>query len=187
VTLLLNIDVPDLNAAESFFSAAFGLRAGRRFGADVVELLGWPVPLYLLEKEPGTRGAGDDLRRYDRHWTPIHPDVVVTDLDAALDRAVAAGALVECAPCAAPYGRIAMLADPFGNGFCLIEFNEQGYDALSAAPAGLDHVTIHLREKMVLPVRIELTTSALPRMRSTTELRQHTSDRRPRRPQEERA
>ena len=26
---------------------------------------------------------------------------------------------------------------------------------------------------MVLPVRIELTTSALPRMRSTTELRQH--------------
>lgn len=28
-------------------------------------------------------------------------------------------------------------------------------------------------EKMVLPVRIELTTSALPRMRSTTELRQH--------------
>ena len=29
--------------------------------------------------------------------------------------------------------------------------------------------------KMVLPVRIELTTSALPRMRSTTELRQHFS------------
>jgi hypothetical protein len=30
-----------------------------------------------------------------------------------------------------------------------------------------------LQETMVLPVRIELTTSALPRMRSTTELRQH--------------
>jgi hypothetical protein len=29
------------------------------------------------------------------------------------------------------------------------------------------------RAEMVLPVRIELTTSALPRMRSTTELRQH--------------
>ncbi len=28
-------------------------------------------------------------------------------------------------------------------------------------------------EEVVLPVRIELTTSALPRMRSTTELRQH--------------
>src|SRR5690348_14434735 len=32
-----------------------------------------------------------------------------------------------------------------------------------------------LQAKMVLPVRIELTTSALPRMRSTTELRQHFS------------
>jgi hypothetical protein len=30
---------------------------------------------------------------------------------------------------------------------------------------------------MVLPVRIELTTSALPRMRSTTELRQHVAGR----------
>jgi hypothetical protein len=34
-------------------------------------------------------------------------------------------------------------------------------------------VSITNVEKMVLPVRIELTTSALPRMRSTTELRQH--------------
>jgi hypothetical protein len=33
---------------------------------------------------------------------------------------------------------------------------------------------------MVLPVRIELTTSALPRMRSTTELRQHVSGEGPR-------
>ena len=37
----------------------------------------------------------------------------------------------------------------------------------------LDHPPDGLRVKMVLPVRIELTTSALPRMRSTTELRQH--------------
>jgi hypothetical protein len=26
-----------------------------------------------------------------------------------------------------------MLADPFGNGFCLIEFNARGYDALAGA------------------------------------------------------
>ena len=30
----------------------------------------------------------------------------------------------------APYGRIAMLADPFGHGFCMIEMNAKGYDAL---------------------------------------------------------
>ena len=131
MALLLNIDVPDLDAGTTFFVDAFGLRTGRRFGDGVVELLGWPVPLYLLRKAAGTPGAGGDLRRYERHWTPLHPDIVVTDLDAALDRAVAAGAVVEAAPSDAPYGRIAMLADPFGNGFCLIEFNAQGYDALT--------------------------------------------------------
>ncbi len=41
-------------------------------------------------------------------------------------------------------------------------------------PAGVDFAGSICQEKMlVLPVRIELTTSALPRMRSTTELRQH--------------
>lgn len=128
--LLLNIDVPDIEAAERFYCAAFGLSVGRRFGADFVELLGWPSPLYLLKKAAGTSGAGQDLRRYDRHWTPIHPDVVVEDLDGALARAVAAGAVVEHPPRDAPYGRIAMLADPFGHGLCLIQFNASGYDAL---------------------------------------------------------
>ena len=28
------------------------------------------------------------------------------------------------------FGRIAVLADPFGNGFCLIEFLGRGYDEL---------------------------------------------------------
>jgi hypothetical protein len=31
---------------------------------------------------------------------------------------------------AGPYGRIAMIADPFRHGLCLIEFNGAGYDAL---------------------------------------------------------
>ena len=130
MSALLNIDVPDIAAAERFYTTAFGLTVGRRFDAEFVELVGWPTPVYLLQKAAGTLGAGGDHRRYDRHWTPIHPDILVEDLDAALARAVAAGALVEAAPCTAPYGRIAMLADPFGHGFCLIEFNAEGYDAL---------------------------------------------------------
>ena len=128
--LLLNIDVPNVSVAEAFYTAAFGLTLGRRFGGDVVELLGWPVPLYLLSKDAGTMGAGRDFRRYDRHWTPIHADIVVDDLDIALARAVAAGATVEQPAREAPYGRIAMVADPFGHGFCLITFNAKGYDAL---------------------------------------------------------
>jgi predicted enzyme related to lactoylglutathione lyase len=129
--ILLNIDVPDLAAAERFYMEAFGLTVGRRFGADFVEIIGWPVPLYLLRKEPGTIAAGSQPRTYERHWTPIHTDIVVEDLDAATARAVRAGARVERGPQAVAFGRIACLADPFGNGFCLIEFSERGYDALA--------------------------------------------------------
>ena len=128
--LLLNIDVPDIGAAERFYTEAFGLRIGRRFGANFTELLGWPTPIYLLRKAEGSTGAAEDRRRYGRHWTPLHPDIVVPDIDASLARAVAAGAMVERAPQTAAYGKIAMLADPFGHGFCLIEFNAAGYDAL---------------------------------------------------------
>ena len=130
MVLLLNIDVPDMEVGERFYTAAFGLTIGRRFGTDFVELLGWPTPLYLLKKPSGTMGAGADVRRYERHWTPIHPDVVVEDLDVALAQAITAGAVIEHPAKPAPYGRIAMLADPFGHGFCLIEFNARGYDAL---------------------------------------------------------
>jgi hypothetical protein len=51
-----------------------------------------------------------------------------------------------------------------------------GFAMLTAclqATSMLDRPPDGLRVEMVLPVRIELTTSALPRMRSTTELRQH--------------
>jgi predicted enzyme related to lactoylglutathione lyase len=130
MTLLLNIDVPDVETGVRFYTAAFGLKVGRRFGTDFVELLGWPTPVYLLTKKAGTVGAGGDLRRVSRHWTPVHPDIVVSDVDAAVERAVAAGAKLEVPAADAAYGRIAMLADPFGHGFCLLQFNAQGYDAL---------------------------------------------------------
>ena len=130
MSLLINIDVPDAEAATRFYTQAFGLTVGRRFGKDFVELLGWEAPVYLLAKDAGTVGAGGDLRRYERHWTPFHLDVVVADVDAAVERAVAAGATLEVPARDAPYGRIAMLADPFGHGFCLLQFSERGYDAL---------------------------------------------------------
>ena len=44
-----------------------------------------------------------------------------------------AGAKLEVPAKDTPYGRIAMLADPFGHGFCLLQFNERGYDALLEA------------------------------------------------------
>jgi predicted enzyme related to lactoylglutathione lyase len=131
--LLLNIDVPDIAAAVDFYAAALGLRVGRRFGEDFVELLGSDAPIYLLRKDAGTAigPAGGDTRRYTRHWTPIHPDFAVENIETAIRRATAAGAVQEGDTCEAPCGKLAMFADPFGHGFCLIEFSAEGYDAIA--------------------------------------------------------
>lgn len=127
---LLNIDVPDLAAAETFYSQAFGLRTGRRLGSEVLEMLGGAAPLYLLQKAPGSVGAGNGKREYQRHWMPMHVDVVVDELEPALERALAAGAIQEGLIREADWGRIVQLADPFGHGWCLLQFLGRGYDEL---------------------------------------------------------
>lgn len=129
--LLLNIDVPDLAAAEAFYTGAFGLAPARRFGDAALELLGAGVPLYLLRKPAGSEGAGGRPRDYARHWSPLHADIAVDDLDAALARALAAGARQEGEVREAPWGRIVQLADPFGHGWCLLQFLGHGYDEIT--------------------------------------------------------
>lgn len=129
--LLLNIDVPDLAAAEAFYTAAFDLRPARRLGDGVVELLGAEVPIYLLKKAEGSLGAGSSKRDYARHWTPLHCDVVVEDLEAALARAVRAGATQEGGIREASWGRIVHIADPYGHGWCLLQFVGRGYDEIA--------------------------------------------------------
>ncbi|HWE15569.1 MAG TPA: VOC family protein [Hyphomicrobiaceae bacterium] len=131
--VLINIDVDDLDRAVAFYTAAFGLKVGRRFGAAAVELTGGAAPIYLLCKAGGTvaNPASDERRRYARHWTPVHLDFVVPDLDAAVEVAVAAGAKLEEQPATHAWGKIAPLADPFGHGLCLIEFVGRGYDEIA--------------------------------------------------------
>lgn len=128
---LINIDVADLVAAESFYSEAFGLQAGRRLGGEILEMLGGTAPLYLLQKEPGSVGAANDRRDYQRHWMPVHIDVVVADLDPALARALQAGARQEGEIREADWGRIVRIADPFGHGWCLLQFLGRGYDEIA--------------------------------------------------------
>jgi predicted enzyme related to lactoylglutathione lyase len=137
IELLANIDVADLERAEAFYVAALGLRVGRRFGSGGVELLGASAPIYLLRKpSASTPGEGVPGRRtYQRHWTPVHLDFVVADLEIAARKAEAAGARREGGIRTADWGRIATFADPFGHGFCLIEFLGRGYDEIASPPA----------------------------------------------------
>lgn len=131
--LLVNIDVDDLARAEAFYCAAFELRVTRRFGQDGAELTGSSSAIYLLVKEAGSVPAPttQDTRRYTRHWSPVHLDFVVPDIDAAVARALAAGAVLEKPISTAQWGRLAVMADPFGHGFCFVQFLNRGYDEIT--------------------------------------------------------
>ncbi|MBN1237456.1 MAG: VOC family protein [Gammaproteobacteria bacterium] len=131
--ILINVDVRDLEAGIAFYTNALGLRVGRRFGDVGAELLGGTSSVYLLSKEEGSaayRRDGAPRRSYSRHWTPVHLDFVTDDLEASVERACSAGATLEQPLSDHAWGRMAVLADPFGNGFCILQFNERGYDAL---------------------------------------------------------
>ena len=104
-----------------------------RFGAAAVEMLGYPVPIYLLLKRASTPAAATTRQRrsYERHWTPVHLDFVVEDIDAAAQKAVAAGARLEAPVATQAWGKLALMADPFGHGFCLVQFVGRGYDEVA--------------------------------------------------------
>jgi len=133
--LLVNIDVDDLEKATRFYCDGLGLRVGRRFDGWT-ELVGSAAPIYLLPKACGSEAfAGGAKRDYARHWTPVHLDFVVPDIGTAIERAVAAGAKLERDATSHAYGKLALLADPFGNGFCLLQFTGRGYDEIAIASA----------------------------------------------------
>jgi len=134
--LLVNVDVDDIERAIEFYRSAFGLILSRRlFGGSVAEMSGASSKLYLLAKPAGTLPWRDapSARQYHRHWTPVHLDFEVPDVDAAIERATAAGARLEHDAQAFAWGRLAMMSDPFGHGFCLLQFTGAGYDAVESA------------------------------------------------------
>ncbi|CAB3822551.1 VOC family protein [Achromobacter ruhlandii] len=163
--ILVNIDVPDLEAAIDFYGRAFGLTLHRRLGPGAAEMLGASAPIYLLQKAAGTPAAGAvrQPRDYARHWTPVHLDVVVDDVDDAVARAVAAGARLEDPAASHDWGRIAHLSDPFGHGICIMQFLGRGYDAL-AAGALRDAPVTEADFDTLLAIRIEAMRDSLERL-----------------------
>ena len=123
ITLEICIDVPDLEAGVRFYEAAFGFAKVSEPWPGVAMLEADGAKLTLLRKGEGSRPSGDaaEVRRYARHWTPVHLDFHVDDLRAALDRAVKAGAVSEQVFENPEHGSLAICADPFGHGFCLLE------------------------------------------------------------------
>ncbi|HEY0846362.1 MAG TPA: VOC family protein [Noviherbaspirillum sp.] len=127
--MLVDIDVPDLGKAIAFYCSALELRFRRMLDEDVAELAGGSSLVYLLKKDEGSACAVSTMetRRYARHWTPVHVDFVVDDIAQATKRAIDAGATRESACIRWRGSSCVTFSDPFGNGFCLIEFAGETY------------------------------------------------------------
>lgn len=128
ITVSVSIDVPDLAKGLQFYSAAFGLAKLAEPSPGVVILKGANVTITLLEKPAGSKPSPHttDVRRYERHWTPVHIDFHVKDFKSALELAVKAGAVREQGFDHPEHGAAAFCTDPFGNGFCILEVGPEG-------------------------------------------------------------
>jgi len=126
------IEVADLERGITFSCDALGLTLKRRLSPNWVELEGANVPIFLLGNRPSLADLGGKKvpRSYERHWTPVHLDFIVSDLDQALSRVRECGAALDREIEVREWGRMANMADPFGNGFDLIEFAPGGYAVL---------------------------------------------------------
>jgi catechol 2,3-dioxygenase-like lactoylglutathione lyase family enzyme len=118
----VSIDVPDLEAGLCFYRDALGFPEIAR-----------PIPIYailqcgamrlgIMQKAAGTKPAAgsEDVRRYERHWTPVHIDFDVEDFEGFLKRALDAGAKCEQKHVMPGRPPIAFCSDPFGHGFCIV-------------------------------------------------------------------
>jgi len=128
---IVNIDVEEIGQAIVFYESGLGLQLIRRlFDDTVAEMGGGPAPIYLIEQPDASAAApGTSIQRhYQRHWTPVHLDFLVEDTDMAVNQAVSSGAVLEGEIKPFAWGKLATMSDPFGNGFCLLEFAEGDYD-----------------------------------------------------------
>src|SRR4051812_30867604 len=127
--LLVNIDVDNLDEAIRFYASAFHLSVGRRFGDAGVEMMGGTSPIYLLVKpaDHAISPASGQTRNYERHWTPVHLDFVVDDIEVAVGGAVTAGARLENPGPPPRWGKLAVVGDPFRPGFRFVPFGGRGY------------------------------------------------------------
>lgn len=123
ISVSISIDVPRLADGVRFYDAAFGFSKVSEPLPGMAVLRAGDTEICLLEKAAGSVPSKhtQEVRRYQRHWTPVHLDLHVDDLESALAQALEAGATQEQVFDKPGYPAVAFCSDPFGHGFCLIE------------------------------------------------------------------
>lgn len=92
--------------------------------AEYVELVADGLTIYLSEQASGTNPLiqGEAIRNYERYWTPIHLDFIVPNLNQCVTVVLEMGGKKEGEK-SGDWGSVAFCSDPFGNGFCILEYN----------------------------------------------------------------
>lgn len=118
----VSIDVPNLDQGLTFYESVFGFVESARPFPTMAVLDANNVTVCMHEKAAGSAPFpnASDLRRYGRHWTPVHLDLHVADFDGALERVRARGGRIESEFRTEGPMPAAFCSDPFGNGFCII-------------------------------------------------------------------
>ena len=121
------IDVPTLDEGLKFYRDAMGLHEVARPIANYSILKCGDSTIGLMAKQAGTRPAkgSEDVRRYERHWTPVHIDFHVENFAQVLASIIDAGATCEQKFEGGDRPPTAFCSDPFGNGFCIIGMNKR--------------------------------------------------------------
>ena len=121
IKITVSIDVSSLKQAEAFYTEALGCNKIRDQGSNMIVLGTENCDIYLQEKKAGTNplSSSEVVRDYNRHWTPIHLDFITENIDEVVKQIVKLGGLHEGGE-SGDWGSIAYCADPFGNGFCVI-------------------------------------------------------------------
>lgn len=121
IKITVSIDVSNLKKAEAFYVEALGCEKVRDQGSDMIVLSVENTNIYLQEKVAGTKPivSSNLIRDYARHWTPVHLDFICDNVDELVSKIVKSGGTHEGGD-SGDWGSIAYCADPFGNGFCVL-------------------------------------------------------------------
>jgi predicted enzyme related to lactoylglutathione lyase len=119
-TVKVCIDVADHDVAGAFYCQALEcIEVGRN--PRTVTLAAGATELYLMLRPEGSMPfpAATEGRSFARHWTPVHLDFSVEDVERSTSEIVRLGGTVEGQE-SGDWGSLTRCADPFGNGFCLV-------------------------------------------------------------------
>jgi len=106
------IDVDDVDRAVEFYGRGVGLTVVEQH-PDWAQVKLGDQTFWIMKAPGGVQGSIS--RDYRRHWTPVHLDFAVDDIDAAIAKLKAGGVKFDLDKLETPVCWMAQFRDPDGN------------------------------------------------------------------------